>query len=203
MKCLHSTLLILFAIVISINMGSSQDQMFDVCPLKVGEKIPAVTITNIDGEQDSLVHVASKPSVIVFYRGAWCGYCTQHLAELNDIKADIDSLGYNIFGITIDQPSKLDISLEKANAEIDVYSDSGLDAVSAFGLDWNVGEMYDKYKNKYDLDLEAWSGEKHHSLPVPAIFIIKEGIIQFQYVNPNYSVRLNPNTLLAILESMQ
>ena len=39
-------------------------------------------------------------------------------------------------------------------------------------------------------------------LILAGVGIVKDNIIQFQYVNPNYSTRLNPETLLAILETM-
>ena len=46
--------------------------------------------------------------------------------------------------------------------------------------------------------LEGSSGETHHVLPAPATFIIgTDGIIQFQYTNPDYKVRLHPDVLLA------
>lgn len=36
------------------------------------------------------------------------------------------------------------------------------------------------------------------SLPVPAVFLVNtDGIIQFQYVNPNYNVRLKKEVILA------
>jgi hypothetical protein len=42
------------------------------------------------------------------------------------------------------------------------------------------------------------SGEKHHLLPVPAVFVVAcSGIIQSSYVNPDYKVRLHPDLLLA------
>ncbi len=38
----------------------------------------------------------------------------------------------------------------------------------------------------------------NHLLPVPAVFIAgKDSIIEFEYVNPNYKVRLSPELLLA------
>lgn len=178
--------------------------MFDICPLKVGAEIPEVSLTNDQNETIELTDLVSeKPTVIIFYRGAWCGYCTQHLAELNDIKEDIDSLGFQIIGITVDKAQKLEESKTRSEAEIEVYSDAKLEAIEAFGLDWNVGEeLYNKYLNKYDLDLELWSGEDHHSLPVPAVYIIKDNKVEFQYVNPNYNTRLKAETLLAILQTL-
>ena len=50
----------------------------------------------------------------------------------------------------------------------------------------------------YGIDLEEASGYDHHLLPVPAVFVIDpEGVIDFQYVNPDYRARLDPNVLLA------
>ena len=182
----------------------SQNTMFDVCPIKIGAELPEVTVTNEDNEQQTIATLtAEKPTILVFYRGAWCGYCTKHLAELNDAKNEIETLGFNIIGITIDQADKITESYEKATDEIKVYSDNKAEAVKAFGLDWKVDDAtFEKYVNSYNLNLEEWSGEKHHVLPVPAVFIIKEGVVEYSYVNPNYNTRLKTETLLAILKTM-
>lgn len=196
---------IVFALMIfNSSLLLAQDQMFDICPIKVGAEIPEATLMDDESQAIALSKlIADQPTVLIFYRGAWCGYCTKHLAELNDIKKDITDMGYQVVGITVDQASKIEESYKKSASEIQVYSDAKLEAISAFGLDWKVDdEMFDKYKNKYKLDLEEWSGEDHHSLPVPAIFIIKDGLVQFQYVNPKYSVRLKPETLLAVLKTI-
>jgi peroxiredoxin len=190
--------------IFCLQLGFSQTQMHDICPLKVGEELPKASLLDDNGEEIELVNLISdKPTILIFYRGAWCGYCTKHLSELNDMKADVESSGFQMFGITVDQSSKLDESLPKSENEIKVYSDSKLEAIKGFGLDWKVDdELFEKYITKYNLDLEEWSGKNHHTLPVPAIFIIQKNIIQFQYVNPNYSVRLKPETLMAIIKSL-
>ena len=181
-------------------IGISQDARFDICPLKVGMEIPEASISNTESKLVSLNTLTSeKPTVLIFYRGAWCGYCTKHLGELNDAKESIEKLGYQILGITIDKVEKLG----ESKSEIPVYSDTNLEATTGFGLDWKVNdELFKKYKEEYKLDLESWSGQTHHSLPVPAVFIVKEGVVEFQYVNPNHSTRLKVNTLLGILETL-
>jgi len=177
--------------------------MYEVCPIKVGTEVPNTKLTNDKDEEVMLsAIIGDKPTVMIFYRGAWCGYCIQHLAELNDMKEEMEKLGYRVIGITVDKAEKLTVSSKKAESEIPVYSDAQLETIMAFGLDWKVDNtMYDKYKNEYKLDLEEWSGEVHHSLPVPAIFVVKDSTIEFQYVNPNYRTRLKAETLLAVLKT--
>ncbi len=185
-------------------MADAQDPRFDVCPLKVGEEVPDAMLKDKDGVDISLsTLIGEEPSVLIFYRGAWCGYCVKHLAELHNATQELKELGYQIFGVTIDQASKLNITNEKAESLIPVYSDASSEAIKAFGLDWKVGdETFEKYKQEYKLDLEEWSGEAHHKLPVPAVYVVKEGKVLFQYVNPDHSKRLKVETLLAILKTL-
>ena len=54
---------------------------------------------------------------------------------------------------------------------------------------------------KYGIDLEAASGENHHQLPVPSVFVYVDGKMVFQYVNPDHRVRAPSAVLLAALQS--
>ena len=71
------------------------------------------------------------------------------------------------------------------------------------GLGYVVDEeTVEKYKG-YGIDLEKSSGETHHILPVPAVYLVDQsGLIKFSYVNPNYKVRLESGVLLAAFESL-
>jgi peroxiredoxin len=52
--------------------------------------------------------------------------------------------------------------------------------------------------SEYGIDINAASGESHNILPVPAVFILQsDGTIRFEYVNPNFTERLNRDVLLA------
>ena len=73
-----------------------------------------------------------------------------------------------------------------------------MEAASDFGLTFRVNDDTLTLYRQYDIDLEEASGESHHLLPVPAVFILDQsGKILFSYVNPDYRVRIDPATLLA------
>ncbi len=68
----------------------------------------------------------------------------------------------------------------------------------AFRVAYKVDEATLKQLRGYGIDLEEASGEKHHLLPVPAVFLVgTNGLIQFEYVNPDYKVRIHPELLVA------
>lgn len=197
---------ILLALSFAPFLGFGQQEMFDVCPLKIGQKIPENTkLIAMDGKSTTLKEaIGSKPTILVFFRGGWCPYCVQHLSALQEAKSEIEAAGFQIMAITPDTFDQLIKSDTASKADFSLYSDAGAVNIKAFGLGWKVSdELYNKYKGQYGLDLETWSGSKEHILPVPAVFVLKDGIIQFEYVNPNYSVRLTAETLIAVLKSMK
>ena len=75
---------------------------------------------------------------------------------------------------------------------VTLLSDAGADAMKAFGLAFQAeGERFQKL-------LASSSGETHHLIPVPAVYIVDETRkVRFQYVNPDFKVRIDPQTVLA------
>ncbi|MCC6234011.1 MAG: redoxin domain-containing protein, partial [Verrucomicrobiales bacterium] len=63
-------------------------------PLQVGEKIPEVTLRSEDDREVKLGElVKTKPTVLIFYRGGWCPFCTKHLQALAGIQEEVRSAG--------------------------------------------------------------------------------------------------------------
>ena len=78
-----------------------------------------------------------------------------------------------------------------------MLSDSTTEAAQAFGLAFQIDDKTFKMFEGYGIDLEDASGEDHHILPVPAVFIVgTDGVIRFDFVNPDYKVRIDPEMLL-------
>ena len=196
-------------LIIVLLMSTSlfaQEGMYDICPIKNSEKVPSAIVNDAKGNEIDLKdYINDKPVIVVFYRGGWCPYCIRHLSALGEIKKEIDALGFELIAITPDSFDKLPVSKEKSgDLGYQLFSDKSTNAINAYGIGWKISdELYLKYKNSYKMDLEEWSGKKHHILPVPSVFIIKDGVIQFQHVNPNYSERLSPEILLSYLNALK
>ena len=169
-----------------------------VKPLKVGDAVPEALVKNSnDKEIDLKALVLSKPTVLIFFRGGWCPYCSTHLREMAVVEPALISAGYQLLALSPDSPEKIRRN-QKQNDRLTLLSDSKMNAAKAFGLAYKVDEetVY-KFKKEHKIDLEADSGETHHLLPVPASFIIgSDGRIVFAYSNPNYKTRMDPGLLL-------
>ena len=170
-----------------------------VQPLLPGMMAPAFTVRDVEGNAVVFDPAGlEKPLVLTFFRGGWCPYCNLHLAELRHAEKELQELGFDIWFISMDKPELLYESLDQPDIAYSIYSDAQLDATRAFGLAFRVDEeTYSRYLG-YGVELEKTSGETHHVLPAPSTYIIgTNGMINFQYTNPDHRVRLHPEVLLA------
>ncbi len=192
--------LLLIASVVEARAQSVPDSAEKVHPLLVGAQVPDVNFKNLDGSSFNLRMKASeKPIILIFYRGGWCPFCNTHLGQLQKIEAQLIELGYQIVAVSPDKPQKLAATKDKQATSYTLVSDSDATGIKGFGIAYRMDDQtFDTYKSKYKIDLEEYSGATHHLLPAPAVFIVNtKGQILFQYVNPDYKVRLRPEILLA------
>lgn len=171
-------------------------------PLEKGVKTPNPVVRTVVGESISLDKVrAGKPVVLVFYRGSWCPFCMRHLSELQEVKGELEELGWRIVGVSPDKPVNLKAATKKAEVDYGLVSDSDMTAAKAFGVAFQVGnEDLGKLKS-FGINLAEASGSSHHMLPVPSVFAVdKEGVIQYVYSNPDYKTRLSGEALVDALK---
>lgn len=167
-------------------------------PLEKGQKIPEVTLKGLDGKDVSLASLhQEKPLVIVFFRGGWCPICTKHTQQLIKVYPELKEKGFEMIGVSPDSVESTKANIDKSSIPFSLYSDSELNATSGFGLAFKVDDAtVTKYKG-FGIDLEKASGQTHHALPIPAIYVVsKEGVVTFAHSNPDYRQRLDAKDLL-------
>lgn len=173
--------------------------------LKAGDPIPQGAVVGADGVAVSLAELAGgRPTVLIFYRGGWCPYCSRHLEELAAIVDTLTAEGFQIIAVSPDRPAKLREKPDLGDLPYSLYSDSSMAVSKAFGIAFRVDDkLVDKYKNSYGIDLEGDSGETHHLLPHPSVFIVDgKGIIRFAHVDPDYKVRIDPDEIVETARSI-
>ncbi|NGP89478.1 peroxiredoxin-like family protein [Fodinibius halophilus] len=175
----------------------------EVNPVLTGTTIPNSSVKTVDGNTVKLKKLVSqKPTVLIFYRGGWCPYCNRHLAELQRIEQQLVDMGYQILAVSPDRPEILKKSISKHDLDYTLLSDSPMNLTKAFGLAFKVDNKTVKRYKEVGIDLEKNSGHNHHLLPAPAVYLINpDGLITFQYVNPNYKTRINSKVLLTAAEA--
>lgn len=192
-------------IMIAQTTNAQQPNVFpqkpeEVSPLLIGEQIPTSTLLDAKGKSFNLnAALAAKPTILIFYRGGWCPYCTKQLSGLQAISSDLVSLGYQILAISTDKPEGLDQSLNKAKLTYTLLSDADISLAKKIGIAFKAPKNYWEF-------LPKTTGGKNTDLllPVPSLFILdQKGIIKFEFINPDFKQRINPELLLAVARSLK
>lgn len=173
------------------------DDASDVTPVLIGERAPGFELLSASGETYRFdPGHRHAPAIIVFYRGGWCPYCNAHLMEMRRAEEAVLEMGYELLFLSADSVESLAGSLEETDIEYTLLSDNDLVAAKAYGVAFKVDPATVTRYLEHGIDLEKASGRKHHMLPVPAVFIVGiDGEIKFEYVNPNFKVRVDPDLL--------
>jgi peroxiredoxin len=191
-------LLILAGVAGAVSSTEVPSDPAKVIPLPVGSAMPAVVVRNPDGTERRIgPGPLARPAVLIFYRGGWCPYCNRHLGALKKVEPQLVKLGYDLLFLSADRPEILFSSLKEPDVHYTLLSDASMSAARAYRVAYHLDAAAMERYGEHGVDLEAASGQKHHQLPVPAVFIIdRAGVIRFVYANPDYTVRISPEVLL-------
>ncbi len=170
--------------------------------LPIGNEAPEAALKDADGKSVQLSELYEKGAVLlVFYRGGWCPYCNFQVRALAKGMEEFKKRGVMPVVVSVDKVDEATKTKKAYDIEFPTLSDPKLVAHEAYRV---VNEVDDKTYKKlggYGIDLEKSSGEKHHKIAVPAIFLIVDGLIKWAHADTDYKVRPKNEQLLAMLDS--
>jgi peroxiredoxin len=172
---------------------------------KVGDKAPSFTLKDPEGNTlSSTALLTDGPLVLSFYRGAWCPYCNMELQALEAARPEFERLGAKLVAISPQTPVNSRKSVRQNNLRFPILSDTNNAVASAFGLKFALPdylvELYKSLKN----DLPTFNGDPSWTLPMPGRFVIApDGTIVYAEVNPDYTIRPEPEAMLAALKKVE
>ncbi|OIJ98767.1 peroxiredoxin [Streptomyces sp. MUSC 14] len=113
--------------------------------LQPGDVAPAFTLPDADGNEVSLSSYEGRKVIVYFYPAALTPGCTKQACDFTDNLEVLASAGYDVVGISPDQPEKLAKFREKESLKVTLLADpdkKALDAYGAFGEKKNYGKTY-------------------------------------------------------------
>jgi peroxiredoxin len=175
-----------------------------IVPVLIGTKVPATALFAPDGTKvDVATLVASRPTILVIYRGDWCVYCQKQLEDLQRIEPELLAMGYQIVAVSPDPPDRLRKSIENRRLRYQLLSDTDLTLIKRLGLAYNVDDRTRLQLESFGVTPRNVSAQPDWMLPVPAVFLVSsDGRIRWEYVNPDYRERVPPDLLLAAAKAL-
>lgn len=143
MKTFH----VLLMSIIYFDAFAKEQSMNTINPLQAGDKAPAFSLQNQDGETISLEELLKEQQVLVyFYPKASTPGCTVQAENLRDEKDVLAQLNTRVVGISPDPVKRLKNFETKKELNFDLLSDEDHAIAEAFGV-WGhkkfMGKEYD------------------------------------------------------------
>ena len=104
--------------------------------LSAGDTAPDFTLTSDTGEQVSLADSRGRRTIVYFYPAAMTPGCSKQACDFTDSLDSLRASGFEVLGISPDQPAKLARFRERDGLRITLLSDpdrSVMTAYAAFG----------------------------------------------------------------------
>ena len=170
---------------------------------RVGDLAPDVTLADASGAPVKLSDLwRGGPLVVIFYRGGWCSYCNLQLHAWQQHASELKRLGAALVAISPQTPDHSMDTIERNALAYTVLSDSKLDAANGFGIAFTLPpERIDLYASA-GTDIPVLNGNAQWVLPIPATYVIDPtGRIRFAHVELDYRERIEPHSVIAIIEN--
>jgi peroxiredoxin len=169
--------------------------------LRAGARAPLFVLANANGQKVALDELLrAGPVVLQFFRGPWCSFGEESLAEFVSASHDVVELGAS--AVAIGSFSKSPAS--RAHMQICELEDIDMKVACAYGLafDLPVG-----LRPRYEAlgyvpppagKTDAWL------VPLPATYLLdRDGIIVLAFIDVDYRRHFETASLLAALRALQ
>jgi peroxiredoxin len=169
--------------------------------LPVGTPAPEATAQDLTGKNVTLSSLVERgPILLAFYRGGWCPYCNSEIHAYSKAYPDFQKIGVLPILVSVDRPDEGAEMQKTYDIPFPVLSDPGLSFVGAFHVENHVDDAtVEKYRS-FGVDLEAYSGQRHHTIAVPSLFLIdRSAVIRWAHSEKEYTTRPTPAQVIAAI----
>lgn len=170
--------------------------------LRVGERAPAFRLPDVQGRPVDLQDLlAQGPTVVLFYRGHWCPFCSLTLRSYQAAAQGFAALRSPVVAISPQGMAATATGPERPGEVIPLLSDSGGHVARAYGLAYDLpASLKSLFEGEYATPLPEINRDGGWTLPVSATYLIAEnGTVLRAHVDVDYRRREDPAELLAWL----
>src|SRR5215212_9004803 len=101
--------------------------------LEVGDKAPAFSLPDADGNKVSLADYRGRKVIVYFYPAASTPGCTKQACDFRDNLAELSDAGLDVVGISPDKPEKLAKFRDNEKLTFPLLSDPDRKVLTAWG----------------------------------------------------------------------
>jgi peroxiredoxin len=150
------------------------------------DSAPTFTATLANGEVEAFDledHLGDGPVVLAFFPGAFTPPCSNEMVALQGHLDEFEAAGATLLGVSADSAFSLNAFREEYDIEFDLVSDMDRDAIDAYDLEIDIGEL------------------GLHGVANRAVFVLDEdGVVSYAWTTDDPTVEPDYEELLAAVQ---
>ncbi len=168
---------------------------------RTGDRAPDFALTRADGTPFALsAALADGPVVLSFFRGEWCSFCRIEMDALLAARPRIVAGGASLVMVSAQEPSAALALRTEGQPGLAFLRDPMHGVALQYGLVFRMPDVLRDALLAAGVDLADIYGTDAWLLPIPATYLIApDGTIALAHIDPDFSVRLDPEAILARL----
>lgn len=145
-----------------------------------------------------------RDAVVVFYRGAWCPYCSLTLRTYQrELVPELDARGIAMIAVSPQKPDGSLTMQETNELTFTVLSDPGNQIAGQLGILTAPSDAARAAQNKLGLDLTKLNADGTTTLPMPTVVLVDAaGAIGWIDVHPSYTSRTEPPEVIDAVKAV-
>ena len=154
--------------------------------IKVGDKAPDFTLSDVDMKPRNLKEFLGKKLVLAFFPGAFTSTCTKEMCSFRDSMAKLIDLKAQVVGVSVNDPFSNKGFAEKNMLPFPILSDFKREVIKQWGL-----------------ELHDFAGLKGYTVAKRSVFILDEsGTVRYVWVSDNPAIEPNYEEIQKTLEQI-
>lgn len=171
---------------------------------KVGAAAPDANIVDRMGEATTLAKaIEGSPTVIVFYRGAWCPYCVRQIRDWDAAMPELKAAGAKVMAISLEKASFGAQMSHMQEIDFPIYADPAGEAARAYNVRYDLSAEQTETLKKYQIDLSQRNATAQWELVHPATIVIDaKGVVRNVWVDTDYKSRVAPAKVIEAVKAL-
>lgn len=171
--------------------------------VNVGDSVLPFETKNSKGELFSTSDLKGQRTLLKFYRGAWCPYCSRELSMFEEMKTIFDQYNVKVIALSGDNTEQAAGHIQRDNLSYTLLSDPELAVVKLYGVEHHksFGADSDNIMTVFGLPFPKPYQFKFKSMSIPTSILIDEnGVIQWIDQSEDYRLRASQDRIVEALE---
>ena len=169
--------------------------------VKVGDQMLPFNATTSEGREFHTSELDGKRTLLKFFRGGWCPYCSAELENFESMLPKLSEYGVTVVALSKDSVEEAAIHKVRDNLSLTLLSDPQLNVIRQYGVEHHkaLGGTTDGRK-LFGIPLAPPNGFSAMAIPT-SLLIDENGIIQWIDQSQDYRLRSGEDIVISAVKS--